>query len=100
MIHTPFSCVQMMLTEKVQTGRTTPSVCTKIILRGYEISVAMDSSLRKDTEMGFDATLSRSDIRVYLDNKDVSEQFIADGDHMICGTAEELLRVMSEIASK
>ena len=94
MIHTPFGVIQLMLREHQQKGTVlNPSVCTKIEFKGYEISIAMDSSLQ------FGRDLVRSDIRVFKDDKEVSQFFYDEGCNMIYGTAEELFRVMKQIES-
>lgn len=84
----------MLLIEARKGTLINPQVCTKVEFRGYEISIAMDSSLQ------YGRDLSRTDIRVYKDDKDVSEKFLDEGCNMIYGTAEELFRVMKMIESE
>lgn len=91
MIYTPFACVDMILREHRNGTLTNPQTCTKIEFRGYEISVAMDSSLC------FGRDLRRTDIRVFKDDKDVSDQFLDTDCNMIYGSGEELFRVMERI---
>lgn len=92
MIHTPFGVIKLMLDEHRENGTIlNPSVCTKIDFKGYEISIAMDSSLK------FGRDLVRSDIRVYKDNKDVSKDFLVEDENMLYGDAETLLRIMKQI---
>lgn len=92
-IHTPFSVVARMLTEHQQTGRVlNPSVCTKIPFMGYEISIAMDSSIC------FGNDLSRADIRVYKDDVEVTEQFLWEGENMLYGDGDTLFRIMATIS--
>jgi len=70
-------------------------VCTKIEFKGFEISIAMDSSHG-------DGDLFRSDIRVYtapgaVEGVECTSEFLADGESMLYGDAETLLRIMKKI---
>ena len=92
MIYTPRSVVSM-IERNCRTrgpGVGNAQVNTKIEFYGYEISIAMDSSLGA-------GDLTRADIRVYHDDQDVSERFHAPECNMIYGTAGELFRVMNAI---
>lgn len=76
---------------------TNPCVCTKIEFLGFEISISMDSSHGP-------GDLARSDIRVYTNPGSVpgvecTSEFLADGESMLYGDAETLLRVMKKIES-
>lgn len=91
-IHTPFGVVSRMLTEHQQTGTVlNPSVCTKIEFSGYEISIAMDSGIC------FGNDLTRSDIRVFKDDKEVTDRFLRGDEKMLYGDGETLYRVMQQI---
>lgn len=95
MIYTPRAAIDL-LEYQFQNPYPAPgnkSTCTKVMFHGYEISIAMDSSHGP-------GDLSRSDIRVYRDNRDVSEDFHAPDCNMIYGTAEELFRVMKAIEQR
>ena len=92
MIHTPFGVIKLMLDEHREKGTVlNPSVCTKIDFKGYEISIAMDSSLK------FGRDLFRADIRVFRGNEDVTKRFLREDEDMLYGNAETLLRVMKDI---
>lgn len=92
MIYTPRSPIEMMLLEDQQTGRVrNAQVCTKILYKGHEISIAMDSSLGL-------GDLTRSDIRVFSeDSQDITAHFLESDESMLYGDAETLLRVMKKI---
>ena len=73
-------------------------VCTKIDFKGYEISISMDSNHGP-------GDLTRSDIRIYTKPKhtasvDCTDDFLEEGECMLYGNAETLLRVMKEIERK
>lgn len=92
MIYTPRCVIDFLTTTPRLQNKMT---CTKIDFRGYEISISMDSSHG-------DGDLFRSDIRVYtkpgaVDGVDCSEVFLAEGESMLYGDAETLLRVMKKI---
>ena len=65
-------------------------MCTKILYKGFEISIAMDSGHGP-------GDLTRSDIRVYDNEIDVSRVFFADDEAMLYGDADTLLRIMKRI---
>jgi hypothetical protein len=67
-----------------------PRTCTKILFMGYEISIAMDASCGP-------GDLSRADIRVYLDDVDVTCKFWVDNETMLVGNGDVLFRVMQKI---
>lgn len=95
MIYTPRGCVDLMLAEYRRGTLINPSVCTKIEYRGYEISIAMDSSIGP-------GDLRRSDIRVFtlpgsIPGVDVSSDFFEADENMLYGTAETLIRVFKKI---
>lgn len=100
MIHTPRGCIDLILAENRRGTLINPSVCTKIDFKGYEISIAMDSSLGL-------GDLSRADIRVYtapgaVPGQDVTSEIIERsslfrGQNMIYGTAESLYEVFKVI---
>jgi hypothetical protein len=92
MIYTPRASIDMLY---VLPQRKNTQVCTKIEYKGFEISIAMDSSHG-------DGDLRRSDIRVYgcagnSHGLDVTEDFYIDDENMLVGTGEVLKRVMDQI---
>lgn len=91
MIYTP-RCVVDMLLHPLARSTKNKAVCTKIDFKGFEISIAMDSSHG-------DGDLFRSDIRVFADGgtKDVSSTFFEDSETMLYGNAETLLRIMNKM---
>lgn len=91
MIYTPRVCIDALF-HPVVLGLKNKQVCTKVEFKGFEISIAMDSSHG-------DGDLKRTDIRVYsiTKGKDISELFYVDGETMLYGDAETLLRVMKQI---
>jgi len=102
MIYTPRTVIDSLecqVHSALATGRemTNPCVCTKIEFLGFEISISMDSSHGP-------GDLARSDIRVYTNPGSVpgvecTSEFLADGESMLYGDAETLLRVMKKIES-
>ena len=81
----------MLLHPKLQ-YQSNKMVCTKIDFKGFEISISMDSSHGS-------GDLFRTDIRVFdlAHGGDVSQAFFVDGETMLYGNAETLLRVMKQI---
>jgi hypothetical protein len=90
MIYTPRSMIDAINREDKNGTLINPQVCTKIEFRGYEISIAMDSSIGP-------GDLRRSDIRIYKDNEDVTKVLFPD-DAMLYGHGEELKRVFDKIS--
>jgi len=96
MIYTPRICIDALYHPMGQCLKN-KQVCTKIEFKGFEISIAMDSSHG-------DGDLFRSDIRVYtapgaVPGVECTSEFLADGESMLYGDAETLLRVMKKIES-
>lgn len=94
MIYTPRACIDMLF-HPMTRDLLNKQVCTKIEFKGFELSIAMDSS-----HGGGD--LFRSDIRVFtapgaVPGVDCTTEFLADGESMLYGDAETLLRVMKKI---
>ena len=94
MIYTPRAVVDM-LTHPMTKDLKNKQVCTKIDFKGFEISIAMDSSHG-------DGDLFRSDIRVFtkpgaVPGVDCTSNFLEEGETMLYGDAETLLRVMQHI---
>lgn len=87
-IFTPRMCVTLM--ERLP-GERNKSVCTKIPYRGYEISIAMDSSHG-------DGDLSRSDIVIYDHaQKDVTFELLTEYSGVVPATAESLKEAFAAI---
>jgi hypothetical protein len=96
MIYTPRMVIDALM-HPIGMRMKNKAVCTKIEYKGFEISIAMDSSHG-------DGDLFRSDIRVYtapgaVDGVECTSEFLADGESMLYGDAETLLRVMKKIES-
>ena len=94
MIYTPRSVIDALYHPKLQYLKN-KQVCTKIEYKGFEISIAMDSSHG-------DGDLFRSDIRVFtkpgaVPGVDCTSNFLEEGETMLYGDAETLLRVMQHI---
>lgn len=94
MIYTP-RCVVDMLEHPLTRSQKNKQVCTKIEYKGYEISIAMDSSHGN-------GDLRRTDIRVFtlpgaVPGVDVSSSFFEDDENMLYGNAETLIRVFKKI---
>lgn len=94
MIYTP-RCVVDMLEHPECRHQKNKQVCTKIEYKGYEISIAMDSSHG-------DGDLRRTDIRVFalpgaVPGADVSSIFLEEDESMLYGNAETLIRVFKKI---
>jgi hypothetical protein len=91
MIYTPRVSIDM-LTHPATAGLKNKQVCTKIDFKGFEISIAMDSSHGP-------GDLFRSDIRVFDNNKgkEISDLFYVGDETMLYGDADTLLRVMKQI---
>jgi hypothetical protein len=94
MIYTP-RCVIDLLIHPENRHQSNKQVCTKIEYRGYEISIAMDSSHG-------DGDLWRSDIRVFTlpgaaPGADATGTFLEADERMLYGTAETLIRVFKKI---
>lgn len=92
MIYTPRCIIEFLVTTPRLRNK---QVCTKIEYKGFEISISMDSSHGP-------GDLARSDIRVYtapgaVPGADCTSEFLADGETMLYGDAETLLRVMKKI---
>lgn len=95
MIYTPRVAIDMLLHPAMK-AQQNPAACTKIEFKGYEISIAMDSSHGT-------GDLRRSDIRIYTAagrNVDVTSEFLQPGEYMLYGHADILLRVMKQIEAK
>ena len=95
MIYTPRGCIDLILAENRRGTLNNPSVCTKIEYKGYEISIAMDSSIGP-------GDLRRTDIRVFtlpgsVPGCDVSSEFFEADENMLYGNAETLIRVFKKI---
>lgn len=95
MIFTPRACIDLLRHQFFAGAVTNPVVCTKIEYLGFEISISMDSS-------HCPGDLFRSDIRVYTNpgavpGMDCTSEFLADGESMLYGDAETLLRIMKKI---
>jgi len=89
MIYTPRVCIDALF-HPVVLGLKNKQICTKIDFNGFEISIAMDSSHG-------DGDLARTDIRVYKDDVDISNQFFEADERMLYGDARTLLHVMKKI---
>ena len=88
-IFTPRVCIDMLthpLTKDIPNKQT----CTKIMFMGFEISISMDSSHGP-------GDLSRSEIRVYDGNVDVTKDFLFEDETMLYGDSNILYRVMRQI---
>lgn len=73
-IITPRACIDMLLRNQ---STRNPSVCTKIGYKGFEISIAMDSSHTN-------GDLFRADIRIY-DKNDADVTFAVMPEYEDCG---------------
>ena len=89
MIYTPRESIDMLFHPLVR-EQANKQVCTKIEYKGYEISISMDSSHGP-------GHLTRSDIRVFRGNYDVSADFLEEGERMLYGDAVTLHRIMDQI---
>jgi hypothetical protein len=94
MIYTPRGCIDALFHPMTRDLKN-KQVCTKIEFKGYEISIAMDSSHGADD-------LFRSDIRVYtapgaVPGVEVTSKFLVEDETMLYGNAETLFRVMQKI---
>lgn len=90
-IYTPLRMVKAIKT----TEDSSYQICTKIRYFDCEISIVMDQSC----DVGND--LNRTEIRVYWDEQDITEEFMKDGtDQDMLTDAEDLHRVMNEIAKR
>lgn len=101
MIYTPRAVVDLLF-HPMCLDQKNKSTCTKIVFKGFEISVVMDSNHT-------DSDLTRSDIRVYSVSPgqanlsyygwDRTEDFIRAGlrPRQLDGNAETLLRIMNMI---
>lgn len=95
MIFTPRTSIEMLGTVYFNARGTNPAVNTVIAYKGYEISIAMDSSHT-------DGDLSRSEIMVWPIGElnftgDVTNQFFVDGETRLDGTGVVLKRIMDKI---
>lgn len=81
------------MTDTIYALRLAASACTKIPYRGCEISIAMDDSC------GAHQDYRRSDIRVYRDSDgaDLTAAFLADGQHKLEATADNLKMIFAKI---
>ena len=93
-IFTPRSCIKRILDDP---DNGNPQTCTKIMYKGYEISISMDSG-------HCDGDLTRTDLRVYggLDFKDnLTEQVLFEltekYGYDVEGTAENLILAFANI---
>ena len=74
--------------------------CTKIMFHGYEISISSDQSLCSNVD------LTRTDIRVYQEETDITYRFIEDYNRInkcetnIFTDPDDLLFIMNTILSK
>jgi len=89
MIYTPRASIDLLMHPRLYTQKN-KAANTKIEFKGFEISIAMDSSHG-------DGDLTRTDIRVYKENDDVTIRFLDKDEYMLYGNAETLLRVMKQI---
>lgn len=69
-----------------------PNVCVKFDRKGYEISLAIDSSLGP-------GDLQRGEIRIYNGNQDVTNDFmnLFPESNLIYGSVDNLLACIAEI---
>ncbi|MFC5353540.1 hypothetical protein [Azospirillum himalayense] len=74
----------------IVTRRTGSSVCMKLELNGYEISIAADDSC------GALNTLRRIDVRVFREDEDVTDRFSAGIEDWDAAT---LLTIMQRVAA-
>ena len=65
--------------------------CTKIVLKGYEISIAMDDSCGCLNKYG------RVDVKVFKNDEDVTKQFFPESEYIQPINGEILLDLMNQI---
>lgn len=71
--------------------------CTKIMFRGYEISVAMEGNYYPECRAT--THLARTEIRVFVGNDDLTARFLRPGEHCLQDSID-LLRVMKQIEAE
>lgn len=89
MIFIPRSCINLITQQHDRGELINPSICIKMMYKGYEISIGCDSSICP-------GDLTRTDIRVYQGESVVTQKVCGSlGERIISGTVENLMLVIS-----
>lgn len=94
-IYVPRSVIEMITSMDKKGILFNPSVCVRFERKGYEISLSLDSSLGE-------GDLRRSEIRIYKDDEDVTNQFLSlfgSDANLINGSVDNLLTIIKHIDS-